>query len=46
MFDVCLCRYNVMLERGVAGFFKASDIAIKHGPTQPSADVSDCWNAR
>jgi hypothetical protein len=26
----CLCRYNAMLERGVAGFFvKASGIAIK-----------------
>jgi DUF2075 family protein len=40
--SVCLCRYNVMLERGVAGFFvKASDIVIKHGLTRPSADVTD-----
>jgi hypothetical protein len=31
-----------MLERGVAGYFvKASGIAIKHGLTRPSADVSD-----
>jgi hypothetical protein len=48
---VCLCRYNAMLVRAVAGFFvKASDIAIKHGLTRPSADVSDldynAWNLR
>jgi hypothetical protein len=40
--SVCLCRYNAMLERGVAGFFvKASGFAIKHGLTRPTADVSD-----
>jgi hypothetical protein len=39
---MCLCRYNVMLERGVAGFsVKAGGIDIKHGLTRPSADVSD-----
>jgi hypothetical protein len=40
--SVCLCRYNAMLERGVAGFFvKASGIAIQHGLPRPLADVSD-----
>jgi hypothetical protein len=40
--SACLCWYNAMLERGVAGFFvKASGIAVKHGLTQPSADGSD-----
>jgi hypothetical protein len=44
---VCLCRYNAMLERGVAGFFvKAGGVSIKHGLTEPSADISDIdWNA-
>jgi hypothetical protein len=39
--SICLCRYNAVLERGVAGFFvKVSGIAIKQGLTRPSADVS------
>jgi hypothetical protein len=39
---VCFCRYNAMLERGVAGFFvKASGIGIKRCLTWPSTDVSD-----
>jgi hypothetical protein len=38
--SACLCRYNAMLERGVAGFFvKASGIALKHGLSRPSAHV-------
>jgi hypothetical protein len=40
--SVCLCRYNATLECRLAGFFiKASGIAIKHGLTRHSADVSD-----
>jgi hypothetical protein len=40
--SVCLCRYNTMLERGVASsFIKASAFAIKHGVTRPTADASD-----
>jgi hypothetical protein len=40
--SVCLCRYNAMLERGVAGFFvEAGGFALKHGLTRPTADVSD-----
>jgi hypothetical protein len=40
--SVCLCRYNAMLGHVVPCFFvKASGIAIKHGLTRPSADVSD-----
>jgi hypothetical protein len=38
----CLCRYNEMLERVVAGFFvKTIGMAIKHGLTRPPVDVSD-----
>jgi hypothetical protein len=40
--SVCLCRYDAMLERGVAGYFETvSGIAIEHSLTLPSADVSD-----
>jgi hypothetical protein len=35
-----------MLKRGVAGVFvKASSITIKHGLTQPSAEVADMNSA-
>jgi hypothetical protein len=40
--SMCLCSVNAVLKRGVAAcFVKASGIAITHGVTQPSAEVTD-----
>jgi hypothetical protein len=40
--SVHLCRFNARLEQGVSGFFaKARGHCLRHGRTQPTADVED-----